>query len=129
MTAALTLSPYLRDVTALDPTILEDAIREPLVPMLDGLVKAARSAWRTDAGGTVPEAELMTRLRRTRRKLSYLVAMADLARLFDARDTTRWLSAMADACVAATIDHLLVQAHESGKVSLVDVQNPSTRAG
>lgn len=129
VTAALTLSPYLRDVTAMDPTILADAIREPLVPMLDGLVKAARSAWRTDAGGTVSEAELMTRLRRTRRKLSYLVAMADLARLFDARDTTRWLSAMADACVAATIDHLLVQAHESGKVSLVDVQNPSTRSG
>ncbi|SMD10995.1 bifunctional [glutamine synthetase] adenylyltransferase/[glutamine synthetase]-adenylyl-L-tyrosine phosphorylase [Rhizobium sp. RU36D] len=129
VTAALTLSPYLRDVTALDPAILVDAMQEPLVPLLEELVKTARTAWRGETGGTVPEAELMTRLRRTKRKLAYVVAMADLARQFDARDTTRWLSQMADACVAATIDHLLAQAHESGKVTLVDVDNPSAKSG
>jgi len=71
----------------------------------------------------------MTALRSAKRALSFIVALADLARLFTAKQTTRWLSVMADACVAATIDHLLFAGHESGKLKLIDPADPSKGSG
>jgi hypothetical protein len=130
VTAALSLSPYLRDMAMLDPATLALALEEPIEPLLDGLVADARNAWRgEDDGPLAGEAQVMTRLRVAKRKLSFITALADLARIFDARDTTRWLSAMADACVAAAIDHLLLAGEDTGKLKLADRQAPSLGSG
>ncbi len=130
MAAALTLSPYLRDTALQHPDLLGAALSDPIVPQLDELVETARNAWKPGEGEPVPgEGVLMTRLRVAKRKLSFLVALADLGRIFDARQTTQWLSALADAAVAATIDHLLLAGHAAGKVSLADPENPSKGSG
>lgn len=130
VTAALSLSPYLRDMAMLDPATLALALEEPIEPLLEGLVADARNAWRgEDDGPLASEAQVMTRLRTAKRKLSFITALADLARVFDARDTTRWLSAMADACVAAAIDHLLIAGEDAGKLRLSDRQAPSLGSG
>ncbi len=130
VTAALSLSPYLRDMAMLDPATLARALDEPLEPLLEGLVADARNAWRGEDGGPpATEAQVMTRLRIAKRKLSFLTALADLARIFDARDTTRWLSAIADACVAAAIDHLLLAGEDAGKLRLADRQAPALGSG
>lgn len=129
VTAALTLAPHLRDTAVLKPALLVTALTEPLEPVLDDLVATARNAWRNEEGGASTEAQVMARLRNAKRALSFLVALADLARIFDARQTTAWLSAMADAAVAATIDQLLLTAHEAGKVTLADPAAPSIGSG
>ncbi|MBW6421287.1 bifunctional [glutamine synthetase] adenylyltransferase/[glutamine synthetase]-adenylyl-L-tyrosine phosphorylase [Rhizobium sp. XQZ8] len=129
ITAAFTLSPYLRDTAATFPSLLTIAISEPLESTLEKLTETARHAWQPRDGRTPSENEVMTALRAAKRGLSFIVALADLARLFTAKETTRWLSVMADACVAATIDHLLLAGHESGKLKLVDAAEPSKASG
>ncbi|MBV2184773.1 MAG: bifunctional [glutamine synthetase] adenylyltransferase/[glutamine synthetase]-adenylyl-L-tyrosine phosphorylase, partial [Rhizobium sp.] len=130
VTAALSLSPYLRDMAMLDPATLALALDAPIEPLLESLVADARNAWRGEDGGpAASEAQVMTRLRVAKRKLSFVTALADLARIFTARDTTRWLSAMADACVAAAIDHLLIAGEDAGKLRLADRQAPALGSG
>src|SRR5690606_32468687 len=129
LVAALSLSPYLRDTAAISPQLVATAVCEPLDDAIERLICTARDCWRPKDGRTPGEAEVMTCLLNARRSLSFLVALADLARLFTARDTTRALSLMADAAVAAAIDHLLLAAHESGKVKLKDPDAPSAGSG
>lgn len=130
ITAALTLSPYLRDIANVDPSILCGAIVDPLEPQIETLIAEARDAWRPASDGVPPsESEMMSRLRIAKRKVAFLVALADLARIFDARATTAWLSRLAEASVAAAIDHLLLSAHESRKLQLKDVARPSEGSG
>jgi len=130
ITAALTLSPYLRDTAQIEAGVLAKALSAPLEPLLDGLILSARNAWKPEPGEATPtEAQVMTRLRVAKRRLSFLVALADLARVFDARRTTDWLTSMADAAVAATIDHLLLAGDDAGKVKLVDRAEPSRGSG
>ncbi|WP_117195440.1 bifunctional [glutamine synthetase] adenylyltransferase/[glutamine synthetase]-adenylyl-L-tyrosine phosphorylase [Rhizobium terrae] len=127
--AAFTLSPYLRETAVTFPALLKTAIAEPLEPTLGHLVETARNAWQPKDGKAPSENEVMTALRAAKRGVSFLVALADLGRIFSARDTTRWLSAMADAATAATIDHLLLAGHESGKLKLVETAEPSKGSG
>ncbi|MGV1751573.1 bifunctional [glutamine synthetase] adenylyltransferase/[glutamine synthetase]-adenylyl-L-tyrosine phosphorylase [Agrobacterium sp. CG674] len=127
---ALTLSPYLRDLVVADEGVLSLAVSAPLEPTLSRLVDDARNSWRPDAEGRIPtEAEVMTRLRTAKRRLSFIAALADLARIFVARDTTRWLSDLADASIAAAIDHLLLSNHTSGKLTLPNKDAPSEGSG
>ncbi len=69
----------------------------------------------------------MTRLRNAKRDIAFAIALTDLSRSFDARETTRWLSEFAGAAVSATIDHLLLSAHDGGKLNVVDAERPSER--
>ncbi|MFN7101711.1 MAG: bifunctional [glutamine synthetase] adenylyltransferase/[glutamine synthetase]-adenylyl-L-tyrosine phosphorylase [Pseudorhizobium sp.] len=129
LVAALTLSPYLRDSAAISPQLISTALSEPLETVLEGLIATARDCWKPRDGKTPSETEVMAALRTAKRSLSFLVALADLARIFIARDTTLYLSRFADAAVAAAIDHLLLSGHESGKIVLKDVERPSEHSG
>ncbi|MFK0384563.1 bifunctional [glutamine synthetase] adenylyltransferase/[glutamine synthetase]-adenylyl-L-tyrosine phosphorylase [Agrobacterium sp. NPDC090273] len=127
---AFTLSPYLRDMATADEGLLTLAISGPVEPLLATLVEEARDSWKpAEDAGTPVENEVMSRLRIAKRRLSFIAALADLARIFTARDTTRWLSDMADASLSAAIDHLLLAAHEGGKLVLKDVAAPSESSG
>ncbi len=127
---AFTLSPYLRDAAVADEGLLTLAISEPVETALAKLVTEARDCWRPNGEGGIPtEAEVMTSLRIAKRRLSFIAALADLGRVFTARDTTRWLSDMADAALAAAIDHLLLANHNSGKLKLKNVDAPSEGSG
>lgn len=128
--AVLTLSPYLREIANLDPAILASAISDPLEPQIEVLIAEARDCWKPDSEGSVPgESQVMSRLRIVKRRVAFLVALADLARIFDGRATTGWLSELAEASVAAAIDHLLLSTHESGKLKLKNISAPSEGSG
>ncbi|MDI7861242.1 bifunctional [glutamine synthetase] adenylyltransferase/[glutamine synthetase]-adenylyl-L-tyrosine phosphorylase [Rhizobiaceae bacterium n13] len=130
LVAAFTLSPYLRDIANFDPGLLVRAIGGPLEPQLEALIAGARDAWRPGEDDAVPaEAEVMTRLRVAKREIAFLIALADLGRIFDGRQTTRWLTAFAEAAVASAIDHLLLANHLSGKIELADPSRPSNASG
>lgn len=128
--AVLTLSPYLREIANLDPAILASAISDPLEPQIEALISEARDCWQPDDEGNAPgEGQVMTRLRIVKRRVAFLVALADLARIFDGRATTGWLSELAEVSVAAAINHLLLSTHESGKLKLKNVAAPSEGSG
>ncbi len=127
--AAMTLSPYLRDIARVDPGLLAGAISLPIEARLAEIEELARNAWVPESDGESNEALLMKRLRLAKREAAFLIALADLARLFDARKTTGWLSRIATASVGASIDHLLLSAHESGKLKLPDPQEPARNSG
>ena len=128
--SVLTLSPHLREMANLDPAMLSAALSEPLEPQIRQLVAAARAAWEPDESGASPaESEVMTRLRVAKRRAAFLIALADLARIFDARTTTLWLSRLAEAAISAAIDHLLLSAHEGRKLTLPDPAAPSVGSG
>ena len=127
--AVFSLSPYLRDTAELDPPLLASAITAPLLPQIEQLVQDARRAWLPADGVAPPESELMARLRRIKRKAAFLIALADLSRLFDARTSARLLSGLAEASISAAIDYLLLSAHEAGKLALKSLANPSEASG
>lgn len=128
--SAFALSPFLRDTGDSRPAILEELLSTELTVFLSERVRRARDAWKPNEGGAaLPDTEIMARLRRAKRELAFAVALADLSRHFDGRETTRWLSEFAGAAVSATIDHLLLSAHESGKLKVKDVANPSAGSG
>ncbi len=126
--ATLSLSPYLRDTARIDPGLLARALEEPILSAVTAAIDGARKAWRAE-DGEVTEAVLMTRLRRAKREVAFFTALADLARIFDARRTTALLTDLAEATTSAAIDHLLLSAHESGKLKLPDPARPSEGSG
>ena len=126
--ATLSLSPYLRDTARIDPGLLARALEQPILPAVTAAIDGARKAWRAE-DGEVTEAVLMTRLRRAKREVAFFTALADLARIFDARRTTALLTDLAEATTSAAIDHLLLSAHESGKLKLPDPARPSEGSG
>lgn len=128
--AAFALSPFLRDTGGSQPGILEQILSEPLQAFLTERVRRARDAWvPAEPGTALPDTEIMTRLRKAKRELAFAVALADLSRHFDGRETTRWLSEFAGAAVSATIDHLLLSGHQGGKLALKNVAAPSEGSG
>ncbi|CAN7475559.1 bifunctional [glutamine synthetase] adenylyltransferase/[glutamine synthetase]-adenylyl-L-tyrosine phosphorylase [Pararhizobium sp. LjRoot235] len=128
--AALSLSPYLRDTVVSHPQVLVRALAEPIALHLERCIQTARDAWRgAEAGKPLSDAEIMARLRNAKRDIAFAIALADLSRLFDARETTRWLSDFAGVAVSATMDHLLLSAHDAGKLKVVDGEQPSESSG
>ncbi len=126
LASALDLSTFLRETIRLDPQMLERLFEAPVPARLDALVAEIRSL-AGDAGLT--EAELMRRLRLLKREAHVLIALADLARSFDAAASVARMSDLAEAAVCAAIDWLTLQAHRDGKIALPDPAHPGSGSG
>jgi glutamate-ammonia-ligase adenylyltransferase len=122
--AAMTLSPFLRDTARIGPALLADALTVDPAAEIETLIAETRDLWR---GRT--EADLMTALRQAKRRAAFLIALADLAGIMTAAETTRSLSLFAGAATAAAIDHLLLAGAEAGKLTLADPDQPSQGSG
>lgn len=129
LVSALSLSPFLKDSLTIRPSVLSKVLREPLEKLLEDAIATARQSWRPGEVVTPTEAEVMSALRTAKRDVSVLLALADLSRMHDARQTTAWLTRLADAAVAASIDHLLLAADMAGKLKLADRSEPSRDSG
>ncbi|MFB2551032.1 bifunctional [glutamine synthetase] adenylyltransferase/[glutamine synthetase]-adenylyl-L-tyrosine phosphorylase [Ensifer soli] len=128
--SAFALSPFLRSAAEAAPSMLAELVAQPLEAHLTERVDRARNAWRPGAGEAPPsDAMIMARLRVAKREVAFALALADLARLLDARRTTALLSAFAGAAVSATTDHLLCDMQRSGKMRLADAASPSEGSG
>lgn len=124
------LSPHLRDMAVGDPTLAGWALHADGPSALEMEIDAARIAWKGSNSATgVSEADLMTELRLRKRRVSFLLALRDLARFAGAPETTRYLSALAQASLCAAIDHLLLALDDQGKLTLHDRAEPSERSG
>jgi glutamate-ammonia-ligase adenylyltransferase len=126
LSAVLDLSPYLRNVLLRRPAIIEPLLDEPLSTRLETLMQEIASCSR---GDRVTEAGIMTELRQLKLESHVLIALGDLSGLFSIRETTLWLSRLAEECVGAAVRFLLRDAHEAGKLKLPDPTYPAKDSG
>ncbi|RFB76322.1 bifunctional [glutamine synthetase] adenylyltransferase/[glutamine synthetase]-adenylyl-L-tyrosine phosphorylase [Methylovirgula sp. 4M-Z18] len=75
------------------------------------------------------EAALMQGLRKAKQELALLVALCDLGGVWGLTQVTGALSSFADACVAASLRFLLIEAQRAGAVHLAEPDNPERGCG
>ena len=68
-------------------------------------------------------------LRRARQRAALIVAVADIAGLWNDPRTTAALSRFADAAVGHAVNHLLRQSHDWGEIALPDAAAPAAGSG
>lgn len=126
LAAVFDLSPFLRDYARRWPQVLEQLYDVPVVERLETLLAEIRQC---GIASDQSESSLMRALRERKGEAHFLIAMADLAGEAGSEVTVRRLSALADACVSAAIDFLLLDAHRAGKLKLIDVEKPGEQSG
>jgi glutamate-ammonia-ligase adenylyltransferase len=120
------LSDFLRDCARRRPEMLDRLFDNEVGERLGALLKNIASSARAE---DVSEAGLMTALRELKLEAHFLIALADLAGEVEAATTVERLSDLADACINAAIDFLLLDAHRQGKLKLPDPHNPGKGSG
>ncbi|TWH02932.1 glutamate-ammonia-ligase adenylyltransferase [Ochrobactrum sp. J50] len=124
--AVLDLSPFIREALTRHPRILDRiAAKPPEVALEDILAEISASA----ASEHVTEASLMTSLRVFKREAHVLIALCDLAGIFDTQATTGWLTDLAEACTGTAVRFLLLDADRAGKTELPDRNHPDKDSG
>jgi glutamate-ammonia-ligase adenylyltransferase len=124
--AVLDLSPFMRDAARRRPQMLDALFDTPAAARIEAL--NAEIAGAGDRDGQT-EAGLMQALRELKGEAHFLIALADVAGVADAQETVRRLSALAEACVAASVRFLLREAHRAGKIALPDPADPGHGSG
>lgn len=127
--AALSHSPYLLGIVCARPILLADTLASDLSSQMKRLLDRAEQAWRDENGTPASEAQVMEVLRQIKREVSLALALYDLAQISKPQDTTRYLSELASASLKASFNHLLLDAHDRGKLKLKDEDNPSRASG
>ncbi len=123
LAAVFGASPFLEECLLAEPDLLRrlgeagpDETARQLLQQADGVDLSDR-------------VRFMTGLRRSRRRIALLVALADLAGLWPLERVTAILSAFADLAVARSIDHLLLEATKRNEIDLADAAQPSLGSG
>lgn len=126
LAAVLDLSSFMRDSARRQPEALErlfdSSIAERLT-QIDADIAAL------PYGDDISESGLMKNLRLLKAEAHFLIALADLAGEADVPLTVARLSGLADVCVNATVDFLLRDAHDQGKLKLGDRAHPARDSG
>ncbi|MCB4918411.1 bifunctional [glutamine synthetase] adenylyltransferase/[glutamine synthetase]-adenylyl-L-tyrosine phosphorylase [Brucella intermedia] len=126
LSAVLDLSPFIREALTRHPRILDRIVaKSPEAALQDILSEISASA----ASDAVTEASLMTGLRVLKREAHVLIALCDLAGIFDTQATTGWLTDLAEACTGAAVHFLLLDADSAGKIKLPDRNHPDKDSG
>ncbi|MCB1449974.1 MAG: bifunctional [glutamine synthetase] adenylyltransferase/[glutamine synthetase]-adenylyl-L-tyrosine phosphorylase [Nitratireductor sp.] len=123
--AVFSHSSFLRDCALIRPALLCEILSRPFRESFDELVRDTTSAWRNAASDT----EIMAHLRIAKRKAALLCGLADLGQWWSAAEVTKCLTGFAGAALGASVNHLLLQLHNSGKLVLHDPQDPSLGSG
>lgn len=124
--AVFDLSDFLRDCARRRPDMLDRLFDHTVGQRLDDLLREIAS---TPHSEDVSEASLMTALRGLKLEAHFLIALSDLAGEVDTANTIERLSDLADACVNAAIDYLLLDSHRQGKLRLPDPGAPGKGSG
>lgn len=119
-------SPYLSHVlledVAFTKTLLADgpdAVMQSLMSDVDDRTQL----------GVEKRPELMSRLRRAKRRFSTAAAMADISGCSDVMTLAAMLSRFAGSCLEASASALLREGHERGKLRLADPGFPTRNSG
>jgi glutamate-ammonia-ligase adenylyltransferase len=126
LATAFDLSPFLRDLARRRPEMLDALLDVSVDDRLDVILAEID---RLAASEDISESRLMMDLRRLKTEAHFLIALADLAGEADTAATVRRLSRLADACVRAATEFLLLDADRQGKLKLPDATKPAKGSG
>ena len=116
-------SPYLSELLLSEPAVLTSLLAEGPDVALEALL-AEHAA---EAPGN--RIKLMANLRRTKRRLALLTALADITGLWPLERTTEVLSRFADLACQQALDLILREAAQRGEIELADRERPQDEAG
>ncbi|MGI9365308.1 MAG: bifunctional [glutamine synthetase] adenylyltransferase/[glutamine synthetase]-adenylyl-L-tyrosine phosphorylase [Rhizobiaceae bacterium] len=125
LAAALQLSPYLADLARRFPDVIAECIDHGFKEALDKCLHPVEATEFCQ----ISEAELLSGLRAAKQQAALVSGLADLGGWWSWEKVSRSVSRTADSTVAAVVDHLLLQAHLSGKLNLPDPGRPSLGTG
>lgn len=118
-------SPFLAQVMRQDPAgLVASLTREPEAHRDALLSKIAG-----EGAATTETSELMRLLRRFRRAMALLIALADIGGVWDVETVTAALTATADMAVRLATEHGLRQAADLGRIRLADAADPGAGSG
>ncbi len=126
LAAVLDCSPFIRETTERHPQILESLFTAPVADLLQNVQAEALAAGKQ---ADMTESLLMTELRRLKRQAHVLIALEDLAGLADTVATTERLSDLAESCLRAAVQFLLLESDARGKLALPDRVDPEKESG
>ncbi len=107
-------APYLRDLAVRHVQWLADALDADPTQTFDDLIADMRAA----GAECAQEADLARRLRVGKARGALLSAIAEIGGVWSARETTRGMSDLADAALEASLDFLMAEAAEAGKLAM-----------
>ncbi|MAS13407.1 MAG: bifunctional [glutamate--ammonia ligase]-adenylyl-L-tyrosine phosphorylase/[glutamate--ammonia-ligase] adenylyltransferase [Nitratireductor sp.] len=126
LSAVFELSPFLRDCARRNPNALEALFDTPADERLNILFELI------DASALVEEQSesgQMKALRDLKAEAHFLIALCRLANVSDTAKTTERLSVLADKCIRAAVNFLLLDADRAGKLKLPDRTKPAEGSG
>jgi glutamate-ammonia-ligase adenylyltransferase len=123
LAAIFAASPFLSECLLLEPDVLRAYVEDGPDAALAALLAEAAAVERAD------RVRLMAGLRRGRRRLALLVALADLAGRWPLEQVCTALTGFADRAVGAALDHLLLEAGKRGELALADSTAPADACG
>jgi len=126
LSAVLDLSPFIREALTRHPSILSRIVSASPETALHDILATVSLCGMEDGAS---EASLMTDLRRFKREAHVLIALCDLAQIFNTEATTGWLTDLAEACTGAAVRFLLRDADAAGKINLPDRNKPDKDCG
>ena len=122
LSAVFDLSPYLYGLAMQYPQTVWDCSNTGFHNTLsDNLAQLA--------GYDHTDTEIMCLLRIVKKKAALICGLADLGGWWSWEHVSRGISMTADYAVQTTVNHLLLQAHNNGKLLLPDLEQPSVGSG
>lgn len=117
-------SPYLSDLARRERDVLAQLSRQGPARAAAGALRRLRSL-RPDA----PRAEIRAGLRRAKRQVALIAAIADIGGLWSLEQVTGTLSLLAEAALRVATAHLLLGARQQGLLRLRDPGSPERDSG
>ncbi|ENN93385.1 bifunctional [glutamine synthetase] adenylyltransferase/[glutamine synthetase]-adenylyl-L-tyrosine phosphorylase [Bartonella bovis] len=126
ISAVMTLSPFLRGVLIANPSYLSPLLDVDMETRLSKIIEDIAAVDRVEG---IHEASLMAALRCKKKEAHVLIALADLSGIFTCAVSCAWLTRLGEAALGAALRFLLRDAHDHGKISLFNRDNPEQNCG
>ena len=114
-------SPFLTEIAFAEPDVIRGFLADGPDQAFEAILREKPADRRRTA--------LMAHLRRTRRRVALLVALADISGVWPLSKVTEALTRFADAAVGAALDLALRELGEKGELHLDDPDDPGPTAG
>ncbi|WP_175869185.1 bifunctional [glutamine synthetase] adenylyltransferase/[glutamine synthetase]-adenylyl-L-tyrosine phosphorylase [Bartonella gabonensis] len=124
--AVMTLSPFLREVLLADPSYLSPLLHVDIETRLSEIIDDITVI---DQDKSINETSLMAALRRKKREVHVLIALADLSGVLTYEVSCSWLTRLGEAALGVALRFLLREAHDHGKINLLSRENPEKDCG
>ncbi|MCZ2158141.1 bifunctional [glutamine synthetase] adenylyltransferase/[glutamine synthetase]-adenylyl-L-tyrosine phosphorylase [Bartonella sp. 220] len=126
ISAIMTLSPFLREVLIANPSYLSPLLDVDIETRLSEIIDDIAVIDKNEA---IQETSLMAALRHKKREAHILIALADLSGVFTYEISCTWLTRLGEAALGVALRFLLREAHDHGKISLSNRDDPEKDCG